>query len=71
MGAFMSFKYKNDFGKVVGHTLYVYKQGDLEQVLERYHLVPSEIFDIKMNGSRLKDKPITDREEPQYQKRYA
>lgn len=65
LGVFLSFKYKNDMGKIVGHTAFIAKQGDLQVILDRYYLLPSNMFDIKFNGQRL-----TNKENSQIQNRF-
>lgn len=52
MGAWISFKYQGDSG-TVGHTAYINNAGTLQEILDRYHVDPHFLFDIKVN-----DKPV-------------
>ena len=50
MGAWISFRFKNDFGKLVGHTAFINNAADLQEILGRYHVDPHFLFDIKVNN---------------------
>lgn len=48
MGVWISFQYKNDLGKTVGHTAFIENAAALQEILDRYRVDPYFIFDIKV-----------------------